>query len=200
MKLYFSPLACSMATRISLYEAGATAELIEVEPSDAAYARVNPLGQVPALVRDDGSLLTENAAILQYVADRFPEANLAPRDAEGRTRLQQWLSFIGTELHKVVFGVLVDKEAPPEAKKYAVEKAQRRLDWLAAHVEGRDTLLDRFSVADAYLLTVLNWSVVTPIDLKKWPAIERYVGKMRARPSVAKAMGEEMTLYARRQA
>ncbi len=201
MKLYFSPLACSLAARITLYEAGAEAEYIEVDPvtkttaDGADFRAVHALGLVPALRLDDGDLLTENAAILQYLAERFPEARLAPDDALGRSRLRQWLSFIGTELHKAAYVPLLDKNAPTGAREYALAKADSRLAWLASHLEGRDALLDRFSVADAYLITVLNWSVVTPIQLQKWPSLAAYVKRGHARPHVARALAEEKDLY-----
>src|SRR5579864_5634873 len=107
MDLYFSPLACSMATRISLYEAGGDARFLEVDPKtkrvlqdNADFKAVNPLGLVPVIRLDDGAVLTENAAILQYVAERFPDAGLGANTANERAQLQRWLCFIGTELHK----------------------------------------------------------------------------------------------------
>jgi glutathione S-transferase len=192
MQLYFSPLACSMATRISLYEAGAQATFTH---DTDEVRKLNPLGQVPTLRTDDGEVLTENAAILQYVADRFPQAKLAPAGGLARTRLQTWLSYIGTELHKGTFAPLLDKKAPEGAKVYAVEKGAARLEVLAAHLAERQFLLDEFSVADAYLITVLGWAQVTPIDLKKWPAIVAYMKRVRERPSVARALAEEGALY-----
>ncbi|XXX72550.1 glutathione binding-like protein [Sorangium sp. So ce134] len=203
MKLYFSPLACSLATRIALYEAGAEATYVEVDPKTkrtddgADFRAVHPLGLVPALEIEGGELLTENAAVLQLVADRFPGAELAPRDPLGRARLQQWLCFIGTELHKAVYVPLLDKAAPAEVKQYALSKADARLGWVARRLEGREFLLDRFSVADAYLFVVLNWSVVTPIDLKAWPALVAYQARLQARPSVARAFAEERARYLR---
>lgn len=205
MELYFSPLACSMATRIALYEAGADARYIQrgrnkrlQDGSD--FYQINPLGMVPTLRTDDGELLTENAAILQYVADCFPQARLAPAGTMERARLQQWLSFIGTELHKAVYLPLLQAKQPAEAKAYALGLADARLGIVDKHLTGREFLLDRFSVADAYLYTVLNWSRVTPIDLTKWPAIEAYRANLSKRPSVAKAVAEEGALYAEEQA
>jgi glutathione S-transferase len=203
MQLYFSPLACSMATRIALYEAGAGADYLEVDPrtkvvlnDGSDFTRVNPLGLVPALRTDDGTVLTENAAILQYVADRFPQANLGSGPGLERSRLHQWLCFIGTELHKGLFVTLLDKKAPQEAKSYVVEKNLSRLDYLESHLGGRDFLLDHFSVADAYLVTVINWTMATPpVELAKWPALKAYYERLRARPSVAKAIAEEFELY-----
>ncbi|WP_437683548.1 glutathione binding-like protein [Sorangium sp. So ce131] len=203
MKLYFSPLACSLATRIALYEAGAEASYVEVDPKTkrtedgADFRAVHPLGLVPVLDLEGGEVLTENAAILQLVADRFPAAELAPRDAHGRSRLQQWLSFVGTELHKALYVPLLDKAAPAEVKAYALAKAPSRLGWLAERLEGREFLLDRFSVADAYLFTVLNWSSVTPVDLKSWPALPAYQARLQQRPSVARALAEERERYLR---
>jgi glutathione S-transferase len=206
MHLYFSPLACSMATRIALYEAGAEAGYIYADPrtkrlpDGSDFRAVNPLGLVPVLRTDDGDVLTENAAILQYVAERFPDAELAPAGGIERTRLQQWLCFIGTELHKALFVPLLDSKAPAEARTYAAAKAESRLGYLDRYLAGREFLLDRFSVADAYLYTVLNWSRATPIDVTQWPAIRAYLSNLRKRPSVAKAVAEEGALYAEEQA
>jgi glutathione S-transferase len=203
MQLYFSPLACSMATRIALYEAGADATFVQVDgkakrtrPDGDDFYAVNPLGLVPALRTDDGEVITENAAILQYVADHFPAAQLAPTAGLPRTRLQQWLCFIGTELHKATFGPLLGSDVPEGAKAYALEKSSGRLGVVEKHLTGRDTLLDRFSVADAYLTTVLFWTRATPIVLAKWPALKAYLERMRQRPSVARALAEEGALYA----
>lgn len=203
MDLYFSPLACSMATRIALYEIGANAHYLEVDPKskivlqdNSDFFPVNPLGLVPTLRTDDGAILTENAAILQYVADRFPDAGMGSATGLDRSRLQQWLCFIGTELHKGLFLPLLDRKAPAEMKSYVLEKYLSRLDVLNRHLEGREFLLDHFSVADAYLGTVLNWTMATPpIDLTKWPAINAYLACFRARPTVAKAIAEELVLF-----
>jgi len=203
MDLYFSPLACSMATRIALYEAGAETNYLEVDPrtkvvqSDGSdFRQVNPLGLVPTLRTDDGQVLTENAAILQYVADRFPEAGLGTSSGMNRSRLHQWLCFIGTELHKGLFVPLLDKKAPAEIKPYILDKGLSRLDYLESYLTGREFLLDHFTVADAYLVTVINWTMATPpVELAKWPAVKAYYERMRARASVARAMAEELELY-----
>ena len=141
-------------------------------------------------------MLTENAAILQHVADRYPAAGIAPRDPLARSRLHQWLCFIGTELHKALYIPLLDRNAPEGAKAYALTKAQSRVAWVSGALDGREYLLDRFSVADAYLLTVLNWSTVTPVDLAPWPAIGAYLKRCHSRPAVARAFAEEKKLYA----
>jgi glutathione S-transferase len=201
MQLYFSPMACSMATRISLYETGTDAVYVEVDPETKLtmdgrdFRAVNPLGLVPTIQTDDGEVLTENAAILQYVAERFPGADLAPAGGLERARLQQWLCFIGTELHKGLFAPLLDAKAPAEVKRYALGKAAPRLDMVARHLADRAYLLDRFSVADAYLFTVLCWLVVTPLRLGDWPALAAYCARLSQRPAVARALHEERALY-----
>ena len=169
MDLYFSPLACSMATRIALYEAGSQANFIEVDPKtkrvlkdDSDFYAVNPLGYVPLVRTDDGVVLTENSAILQYVADSFPQAGIATGPGMERSKLHQWLCFIGTELHKGLFIPLLGKTVPAEVKAYTLEKGLSRLDYLDKYLQGREFLLDHFSVADAYLVTVINWTMATP--------------------------------------
>jgi glutathione S-transferase len=205
MDVYFSPLACSMASRISLFEVGATAHFIEVDseskrtPDGGDYHSVNPLGLVPAVRTDTGEVLTENAAVLQYIADRYPDAGLAPRDGFARSKLQQWLSFVGTELHKALFIPLFDKGLSEAAKSKLLENGGKRLAYLDRHLKDREFLLDRFSVADAYLFTVLNWNIATPVDLKEWPAVNAYYTRLKSRPSVAKALKEEFALYAEEQ-
>jgi glutathione S-transferase len=203
MDLYFSPLACSMATRIALYEAGAAANYLEVDPKTKVvqndgsdFYQVNPLGLVPTLRTDDGLVLTENAAILQYVADRFPQAGIATASGIERSQLHQWLCFIGTELHKGLFVPMLDKKAPPDMKTYILGKGLSRLDYLEKYLQGREFLLDHFSVADAYLVTVINWTMATPpIELAKWPSVKAYYERLRTRPSIARAIAEEFALY-----
>ena len=200
MQLYFAPLACSMATRIALYETGADAQYIQRDrnkrlPDGSDFTAINPLGMVPTLATDAGELITENAAILQYVAAQFPNAGLAPTSGIERARLHQWLSFIGTELHKAVYLPLLRKEAPAEVKAYAASLADARFAIVERHLAGRDVLLERFSIADAYLFTVLNWTGATPLRLDAYPAIAAYVARLRERPSIAKALGEELAMY-----
>ncbi len=206
MDVYFSPFACSMASRIALYEAGASAQFAEVDLMTKRtlggedFFAVNPLGQVPAIRTDDGEVLTQNPAVLQYIAERFPAAGLAPQGGMERLRLQQWLCFTGTELHKAIFSPFFDPSVPAEAKSQALEKGNRRLEYLNSYLAGREFLLSTFSVADAYLFTVLNWYMVTPVELKKWPAIHDYYTRLKKRPSVARAFAEEQALYAEAQA
>jgi glutathione S-transferase len=200
MDLYFSPLAGSLAPRIALYEAGAEARFIEVDPKTkrtpdgSNFAAIHPLGLVPLLRLDDGSLLSENAAVLQYIANRFPESNLAPTAELARARLQQWLSFIGTELHQRLFCVLLDEAAPEGTRTHTLMKGEPRLTYLNDHLSDREFLLDHFTVADAYLYAVLNWSA-TRVSLSRCPAIKEYHRRLRIRPSVARAYQEELMLY-----
>lgn len=203
MDLYFSPLSCSLATRIALYEAGAEARYLEVDRNSkivrndgSNFRTVNPLGVVPTLRTDDGLVLTENAAVLQYVADHFPRAGLGTRSGIDRSHLHQWLCFIGTELHKGLFAPLLDKNAPAEMKAYVLGKNISRLDYLENYLTGREFLLDGFSVADGYLFAVINWTTATPpIELAKWPVVKAYYERLRSRPSIARAITEELELY-----
>ncbi len=205
MELYFAPLACSMSARIALNEAGATVRLVEVDThagrilaTGSNYRVVNPLGYVPALRLDDGTVLTENSAILQYIADQYPQAQLAPppSDRVGRAKLRQWLSFISAELHKGLFTPLLGEKTPPEVKAWTLAKYAPRLAYLDETLKEREFLLDRFSVADSYLATILNWTRATrQIDLTVYPNVKAYLERMRQRPSVAAALATEIPLF-----
>jgi glutathione S-transferase len=203
MQLFFAPLSCSMATRITLYELGIDAEFHQVglmnkqlvaDGSD--YLAINPKGQVPALRTDGGEILTEGPAILQYVADLDPQHRMAP--AAGtieRAKLQQWLNYIATEVHKAVFYFMFNPASPPEAKDFARDTLlPARYDFLSRHLDGRDYLLDQFSVADAYLATSLNWAAPAGVDLAQWPVLKAWHEQILARPAVARAFGEELAL------
>lgn len=196
MQIYFLPLACSLATRITLYELGVEATFIEVDPvtkrsaDGADLHAVNPLGLVPTLVTDAGQAITENVAVLLHLA---AGSALAPEDQ--RTRLLQWLGFIATELHKGTFNPLFSRGAPDAVRKYSLEKSSGPLGYLDAQLKDREFLLDDFSVADAYLLTVLNWAQATPIDLSAYPNVAAYLRRGRKRPSVASALELELPLY-----
>lgn len=203
LTLYFSPMACSLATRIALYEAGVEAHYTNVDTKAKRtldgddYWQVAPMGQVPVLRMDDGALLTENTAVLQYVAEHYPESGLMPEDKNQRARLRQWLGFIGTELHKALFVPLLDPKAAPDVKAYASAKAALRLGLLQKHFEqpGQAFLQDDFSVADAYLVTILNWAPYAGVDLSAWPAVAAYHQRISQRPQVARALKEEFGLY-----
>src|SRR3954463_3302418 len=143
MDLYFSPLACSMATRIAFYEAGHDANYLEVDPQNkrvqdagSDFFSVNPLGLVPTLRTDDGTILTENAAILQYVAEKLPDSGIGAAPGMNRAKLHQWRGFVGTELHKGWCAPLWAKAAPAEAKAWTLEKGVSRLDYLNSYLKG----------------------------------------------------------------
>jgi len=198
MDIFFSPLACSMASRIVVYEAGGQANFIRVDTKAQRtadgqdYSKINPKGLVPAIRTDEGEVLTENAAVLQYVADQYPDSGLAPNGFD-RSLLQQWLNFIGTELHTGVFRALfVGNDG---AKAFARDEAVKRLGYLNDHLDGRDWLLDRFTVADAYLAVVLNWAAFVKLDLSPYPNVAAFLDRAKARPSIAKAMSEEFALF-----
>lgn len=203
MDLYFAPMACSLATRIALYESGQPAGFHQVALASKTltddgsdYLAINPKGQVPALRTDDGQILTESPAILQYVADLRPDSGLAPPAGSfARAQLQQWLNYIGCEIHKGLFYLLFNPASPPEVRPFVKDVLlPPRFTFLSTHLEGRDFLLDRFTVADAYLLTTLNWAAPAGIDLSQWPVLAAYHARHAQRPAVARALAEEMAL------
>lgn len=203
MDLYFSPMACSMATRIAAYEAGADIRFLKVDTKarpkrvedGTAFLDINAMGQVPVLRTDDGELIVENPVILQYVADRFPAAGLIAADGPERRKAQSWLNFVASELHKGAFTVLLSPKAPDEAKAFAREGLVDRLAYLEAHLKDREYLAGRFGVADAYLFVILTWARHVALDLEPYPALAAYRDSLQARPSVARALGEEFTLF-----
>lgn len=205
MDLYFAPLSCSLATRIALYESGQVATFHQVllatkrTAAGEDYLAINPKGQVPALRTAEGRFLTEGAAILQYVADQAPASGLAPQAGSfERYELQQWLSYISTEVHKQVFYVIFNPAMPAEAKAFARDVALPvRYDYLSRHLQDRDFLLGQtFTVADAYLVTSLNWAAPAGVDLAKWPVLAAYRDRLCNRPAIGRAIGEEMALRA----
>ncbi len=195
MKLYHKPGACSLSPHIVLREAGLDFELERVDlaskktGSGGDYFGVNPKGYVPALALDDGQLLTEGPAIVQYLADLVPEKRLAPpAGTMERVRLQEWLNFIATELHKG-FSPLYNPRAPEEWKGVARELLAKRIALVAERLAGRDYLMgDAFTVADAYLFTVLNWAAFAKVDLSPWPVLGAYQARVAARPAVRAAL------------
>jgi glutathione S-transferase len=200
MELYFSPMACSLASRIVLYETGAEARFTPVDKAKRTgdghdYWQVNPMGQVPALRTPGGWLLTENAAVLQYLAEASPAAGLLPTAANARARVRQWLGFIGTELHKAVFVPLLDPKAGAEVKAYAMEKAALRLSVLEAHLSANEHLEGSYGIADIYLAVVLNWAPYAGVDLAPWPAVKAFHRRINQRDAVARATREEFALF-----
>lgn len=198
MKLYFSPGACSLSPHIVLREAGFDFTLEKVNlrnrqtASGVDYTTINPKGYVPALDLGNGEVLTEGPAIVQYLADQAPQSHLAPPCGTlERARVQEWLNFIGTELHKN-FSPLFNPAASDDTKEAARANLTRRLTIAAQALESRPYLIgENFSVADAYLFTVLSWAGLVGIDLSPWPALRTYQERVGARPSVQAALEAE---------
>jgi glutathione S-transferase len=198
MKLYYSPGACSLSPHIVASEAGISLELEKVDlashktESGQDFTAVNPKGYVPTLRLDDGSILTEGPAIVQYLADQKPATGLAP--AAGtmeRYRLQEWLTFIGTELHKS-FGTLFNKASVDDAKQMAKANIAKRLGYLNDQLANRQFLLGgNFTVADAYAFTIVNWTNFVGIDLKPYANVGAYMARVGARPKVQETLKAE---------
>ena len=198
MRLYFTPGACSLAPHIALREAGLDFELEQVDlqakrtKSGADYTEVNPKGYVPALRLEDGQVLTEAATVLQYVADRKPEAGLAPAPGSiERYRLQEWLNFIATELHKG-FSPLWKPDTPEAYKTVVKDNLAKRFSHLDQRLAGNQYLVnDRFTVADAYAFVIANWAKHFGIDLAPWPNLAAHRDRVAARPKVQEALKAE---------
>ena len=199
MQLYYAPGACSLASHIVLRELGLPFQLVAVSLARKTTAdgqdflKVSPKGYVPVLALDAGGVLTEGPAILQYLADLRPESGLAPPNGTlARYRLQEWLAFINSELHKS-FGPLFDPTAPAELKERAGALLTRRLGYLAGVLEGPYLMGATFTVADAYLYTVLTWTAHVGPDLKAWPVLADYVARLAARAAIQDAHAAEKT-------
>lgn len=198
MKLYFSPGACSMSPHIVLLEAGLPFTLEKVDlytkttASGADYTAINPLGYVPVLETDDGVLLTEGPAIVQYLADLVPEKQLVPAAGSiERYQLIGMLNFISTELHKT-YSPMFAPGVSDEVKQFARANLTRRYGQLNDMLEGRDYLTGpAFTVADAYLFTVTNWAALIKLDLSPWPRVQAFQQRVAARPSVQQALQAE---------
>ena len=198
MKLYFAPGACSLSPHIVLREAGYEFELEQVDnkakktKSGQDYLTINSKGQVPVLELDNGERITEVPAIVQYLADQKPASGLAPANGTmERVRLQEWLNFTTSELHKT-YGLFFRPTTPADFKVISKEHLGTRLNWLETQLAGKQYVTgDKFTVADAYLFTVLRWSPFASISLDKWPNIKAYVDRVTARPKVQEAMKEE---------
>lgn len=198
MKLYFAPGSCSLASHIALQEAGVPYSLERVdlrshqtEHGEDFYA-INPKGYVPTLGLDAGGVLTEGVAILQYIADLAPEKGLAPSAGTlERYRLQEWLTFISSEIHKN-YSPLFNPAITEDAKQAQLAKLTTRFEFVVRSLEGRDFLMgEHFSVADAYLFVMLNWSRAKGPDMKQWPQLAAYFERIQARPGVHAAMVAE---------
>ena len=197
-KLYYVPGACSLCPHIILYESGLSFEIEKINPRDKKtssgedYNTINPKSYVPALLLADGQVLTEVTAIVQYLADQAPNKKLAPANGTmERYRLQEWLNYIATEIHKG-FGPLFNKNQPEDVKAAGKERLAMRIGFAAQSLDGKDYLLGNiFTVADAYLFTALRWAQYVGLDLSSWPALKDYMDRITARPSVQTAMQAE---------
>lgn len=198
MKLYFAPGACSLAPHIVVNEAGLACQYERVDLGShmtehgTDYTKINPKGYVPALLLDSGELLTEVGVIVQYLADQKPASHLAAAAGSlARYRQMEWLSFISTEVHKQL-GPFFRPTTPAETKEQQLQLLSRRFDYLVAQLkDGAFLTGPTFTVADAYLFTVLNWTAFLKLDTSRWPALNAYVARVRARPAVTQTLREE---------
>lgn len=195
MKLYYSPGACSLSPHIAIAEAGLKADFVKVNLKDKKteagddYLKVNPKGQVPALVLDSGDVLTEGPAIVQYVADQAPNAKIAPANGTlDRYKLQEWLNLITSEIHKS-FSPLFTPTSTDDVKTAAREKLMKQFTAIDARLAGKDYLMgSQFTVADGYLFTVLRWAVAMKLDIASLPNVKAYMDRVGAREKVKEAM------------
>ena len=198
MQLYFAPGACSLASHITLREAGLPFDLKRADTktkklSDGSdYYAINSKGAVPALRLDDGQVLTEGVAIMQYIADQKPDSKLLPKHGTiERYRVQEWLNYITSEVHKG-FSPLWNPSAHAEVKSYTLANLEKKLDWTNQQLAGKQYLTgDNFTIADAYLYTVINWTYFLGLDLGKWPALKQFHERVAARPKVQEALEAE---------
>jgi glutathione S-transferase len=200
MKLYYKPGACSMASHIVLNELGQNFDLEKTDTksgkteSGANFREINPNGYVPALQTDTGEVITENPAILQFLGDMAPDSGLVPANGTlERTRLQEILNFVSSELHKAYSPFFSGTKLNPSAKELAEAGIARRVGFIESKLsDGRAFLLGaQFTVADAYAFVVLNWSGFIEFDLQPWPLVQDYVARVRQRPAVIQAMTAE---------
>lgn len=198
MKLYYSPGTCSLSPHIVLHEAGLAFTPVRVSTRShklqdgTDYYGINPLGYVPLLELDDGTRLREGPAIVQYIADQVPAKNLAPAAGTlARYRLQEWLTFIGTEIHKQ-YSPLFYPGTPDETKATQKTKLRSRYEWLDQQLAGKDYLMgEHFTVADGYLFTVTNWAKPTGLDIADLANLQAWHARVGARPAVQQALKAE---------
>lgn len=208
MELYASPMACSLASHITILEAGLPVKVDFVDTKTKRteggkdFLKIAPNGYVPALALDDGQIFNEGPSVLQYLADQKPEKGLAPKwGTLERYQLIDVLNYISTEVHKALFIPLLAPDAPQAAKADALAELPRALDHLQSRLGTHDYLIgNTFTVADAYLFVMLTWAAYVGSDLKRWPQLAAYYERLMARPMVAKAFGEEFDLFRKRAA
>lgn len=202
MKLYYAPGACSLAPHIALEEAGLQYDAVPVDLSTKivagkSYLKINPKGAVPALELDSGELLTENAVILQYIAELKPGAHLMPNGNSKmeRYRTLEWLNFIATEIHKG-FTPLWNPTAPEETKRLAKATLDKKFDYINTHLEKSDFLMGKqFTLPDIYLTVMLGWAKHHKIDLTQMPALMGFEERVKMRPAVQKTLKAEGLLH-----
>ncbi len=197
MKLFYSTGACSLSPHIALFEAGVKfdAEKVDMAAKQTAsgdFLKINPKGYVPALVLDNGEVLTEGAVIVQYIADLKPESKLLAKSGTfERYRTQEWLNFISTEIHKG-FSPLFNKDIPEATNTMVREKLTKRFEFLAQHFSKNNFLMGtQYTVADGYLFTCMNWAENLKFDLTKWPSLLGFAERVRNRPATHSAMKAE---------
>lgn len=198
MKLFLKPGACSLSPHIILEEAGLTYETDTVDVKKKLtgagedYLKINPKGYVPSLQLDNGDVLTEAPAVLQYIADQVPEKKLVPAlNSLDHYRLQAWLTFIGTELHKS-YSPFFNRAASDDWKAASLANIERRIEHTNNELEGKTWLMgDNFTIADAYLFVVLRWSGFIKLDLSRWPNVAAYMERVGERPAVKAALAAE---------
>ena len=203
MKLYYAPGACSLSPHIALLEAGLPYDLVKVDlrakklENGDDYLKVNPKGQVPALALDSGELVTEGPVIIQLIADKAGNNDLAPaRDSAERYKLLEWLNFITTELHKN-FSPLFQPVIPDEVKNFFKDRLTAKFKFIDGELAGRDYLLGKqFSVADGYLFVMLAWADRMKLDLSGFSNLSSYKSRIAARPKVQEALAKEGLLKA----
>jgi glutathione S-transferase len=198
MKLYYSPGACSLSPHIALLEAGLPYDLVKVDlrakklENGDDYLKVNPKGQVPALALDSGEVVTEGPVIVQMIADKASAKNLAPaRDSAERYKLQEWLNYITTELHKN-FGPMFSPVLADDAKAFFKDRLMGKFKYVESQLAGRDYVMGKqFTVADGYLFTMLAWADRLKFDLSAMPNLLAYRARVGARPKVQEALTRE---------
>ena len=198
MKLYYSPGACSLSPHIALLEAGLPYDLVKVDlrakklENGDDYLKVNPKGQVPAIALDNGQVVTEGPVIVQMIADQAKDKNLAPpRDSEERYKLQEWLNYITSELHKN-FGPMFSPVLADEAKAFFKDRVMGKFKYVDSQLAGRDYLMGKqFTVADGYLFTMLSWAEHLKFNLSAMPNLLAYKARVGARPKVQEALTRE---------
>jgi glutathione S-transferase len=198
MKLYYAPGACSLAPHIALHETGLSFDPVKVDirakklEGGEDYWAINPKGAVPALGLDEGEVLTENAAVLQYIADQAPASGLLPPLGDlRRYRVLEWLNYVATELHKG-FGPLWNPASTDEAKEAVRDLLGKKFDFVQEQLgDGPYLLGEAFTLPDAYLFVILTWTRIHQIDLSRWPGLTAFFERVKARPAVRAAMRAE---------